>query len=193
MFLKRCLILFCMLSLLTLAAVAESPLSFPCDSELSPFLSRSEHDVTFKIDLENNYRIETDYWGDEPMLVESGSFLILDDEFMLVNLRFSKEYDYSQDYGGNLPDIILLANFDLNIVDDTNPPEWRVWMYPDEDDPYAFHYAGTWNQQQGYGLYFYGSKTNAQGETTECFYLTPFSIIAYEVCFVNAETVKNNW
>jgi len=63
MFLKRCLILFCMLSLLTLAAVAESPLSFPCDSELSPFLSRSEHDVTFKIDLENNYRIETDYWG----------------------------------------------------------------------------------------------------------------------------------
>ena len=57
MFLKRCLILFCMLSLLTLAAVAESPLSFPCDSELSPFLSRSEHDVTFKIDLENNYRI----------------------------------------------------------------------------------------------------------------------------------------
>ena len=27
------------------------------------------------------------------MLVESGSFLILDDEFMLVNLRFSKEYD----------------------------------------------------------------------------------------------------
>ena len=110
-----------MLSLLTLAAVAESPLSFPCDSELSPFLSRSEHDVTFKIDLENNYRIETDYWGDEPMLVESGSFL----------------------------------------------------MYPDEDDPYAFHYAGTWNQQQGYGLYFYGSKTNAQGETTECFYLTP--------------------
>ena len=106
MFLKRCLILFCMLSLLTLAAVAESPLSFPCDSELSPFLSRSEHDVTFKIDLENNYRIETDYWGDEPMLVESGSFLILDDEFMLVNLRFSKEYDYSQDYGGNLPDII---------------------------------------------------------------------------------------
>ena len=173
MFLKRCLILFCMLSLLTLAAVAESPLSFPCDSELSPFLSRSEHDVTFKIDLENNYRIETDYWGDEPMLVESGSFLILDDEFMLVNLRFSKEYDYSQDYGGNLPDIILLANFDLNIVDDTNPPEWRGWMYPDEDDPYAFHYAGTWNQQQGYGLYFYGSKTNAQGETTECFYLTP--------------------
>lgn len=130
MFLKRCLILFCMLSLLTLAAVAEPPLSFPCDSELSPFLSRSEHDVTFKIDLENNYRIETDYWGDEPMLVESGSFLILDDEFMLVNLRFSKEYDYSQDYGGNLPDIILLANFDLNIVDDTNPPEWRVWMYP---------------------------------------------------------------
>ena len=114
MFLKRCLILFCMLSLLTLAAVAESPLSFPCDSELSPFLSRSEHDVTFKIDLENNYRIETDYWGDEPMLVESGSFLILDDEFMLVNLRFSKEYDYSQDYGGNLPDIILLANFDLS-------------------------------------------------------------------------------
>mgnify|MGYP006910818255 CR=1 FL=1 len=76
MFLKRCLILFCMLSLLTLAAVAESPLSFPCDSELSPFLSRSEHDVTFKIDLENNYRIETDYWGDEPMLVESGSFLM---------------------------------------------------------------------------------------------------------------------
>ena len=27
----------------------------------------------------------------------------------------------------------------------------------------------------------------------ECFYLTPFSIIAYEACFVNAETAKNNW
>ena len=25
------------------------------------------------------------------------------------------------------------------------------------------------------------------------FYLTPFSIIAYEACFVNAETAKNNW
>ena len=90
MFLKRCLIPFCMLSLLTLAAVAESPLSFPCDSELSPFLSRSEHDVTFKIDLENNYRIETDYWGDEPMLVESGSFLILMMNLCLLTSAFQK-------------------------------------------------------------------------------------------------------
>ena len=172
MFLKRCLILFCMLSLLTLAAVAESPLSFPCDSELSPFLSRSEHDVTFKIDLENNYRIETDYWGDEPMLVESGSFLILDDEFMLVNLRFSKEYDYSQDYGGNLPDIILLANFDLNIVDDTNPPEWRVWMYPDEDDPYAFHYFGTFNWTMA-GIHMFGRYLAFEGDPApdSCFSL----------------------
>lgn len=173
MFLKRCLIPFCMLSLLTLAAVAESPLSFPCDSELSPFLSRSEHDVTYKIDLENNYRIETDYWGDEPMLVESGSFLILDDEFMLVNLRFSKEYDYSQDYGGNLPDIILLANFDLNIVDDTNPPEWRVWMYPDEDDPMLSIMPGLGISSRIRCSIFMLGKTNAQGETTECFYLTP--------------------
>ena len=106
------------------------------------------------------------------MLVESGSVLILDDEFMLVNLRFSKEYDYSQDYGGNLPDIILLANFDLNIVDDTNPPEWRVWMYPDEDDPYAFHYFGTFNWTMA-GIHMFGRYLAFEGdpEPDSCFSL----------------------
>ena len=173
---RRLLGLFCLLFPLSVSsALAESEgdtLAFPCSPELSPFLSQSEHTISREIDLHHWDRMQIDYWGDDPIPVDHGSLIILDDQFMLIDLHFSKDFPFSTD-GYVLPEAIYMVNHDPAVSDDTDPPEWHVFMYPDKDDPYAFHYAGTWNQQQGYGLYFYGSKTNAQGETTECFYLTP--------------------
>lgn len=113
--------------------------------------------------------MEIDYWGDDVLMVESGSLIILDDQFVMINLRFSKDYDYEAE-GRYLPNEILLINRDPNVSDDTDPPEWRVMMYPDQDDPYSFHYIGSWNRTM-VQIRFYGSYANPQGESIEDFSL----------------------
>ena len=169
MLLKRCGLLVILSLFLTSTAAAESTLSFPCDPELSPFLAVSEHEITMEIDLQQWYRMEIDYWGDDMLMVESGSLIVLDDQFVMINLRFSKDYDYEANYT-HLPEEIMLINHDPNVIDDTVPPEWRVMMYPDTDDPYSFHYIGTWNNTM-HGIRFYGSYLNPQGELNDCFSL----------------------
>ena len=103
------------------------------------------------------------------MLVESGSLIVLDDQFVMINLRFSEDYDYDA-HDMHLPEVIMLVNHDPDVRDDTDPPEWRVMMYPDQDDPYSFHYIGTWNKTM-MQIRFYGGFVKPQGELNDCFSL----------------------
>ncbi len=166
---KRCAFLLCLLLFFTSPAAGESTLSFPCDPELSPFLAESEHEISYAFDLAQWYRMQIDSGEDDILMVESGSLFVLDDQFMIISLRFSKDYDYEAGYT-HLPEKIMLVNHDPNISDDTDPPEWRVMMYPDQDDPYSFHYAGTWNDTM-FCIMFYGSYADPQGEPHDCFSL----------------------
>lgn len=82
------------------SALAESEgdtLAFPCSPELSPFLSQSEHTISREIDLHHWDRMQIDYWGDDPIPVDHGSLIILDDQFMLIDLHFSKDFPFSTD------------------------------------------------------------------------------------------------
>lgn len=161
---RRLLGLFCLL-LSVSSALAESEgdtLAFPCSPELSPFLSQSEHTISREIDLHHWDRMQIDYWGDDPIPVDHGSLMILDDQFMLIDLHFSKDFPFSTD-GYVLPEAIYMVNHDPSVSDDTDPPEWHVFMYPDKDDPYAFHYACTWNWDM-VGIKMYGEYTAPNGE-----------------------------
>ena len=113
--------------------------------------------------------MEYDNRETEMMPLESGSLVILDDAFMIISLRFSEEYDYEA-HDTHLPDKIMLINHNPNIVNDNDPPEWLVWMYPDEDDPYSFHYACSWNWDM-VSIDFYGSYTDSQGSHDTDFHL----------------------
>lgn len=167
MLVKRWLFLLCLLPLFISTAAAESTLSLPCDPELSPFLATSEHEISKEIDLAEYYRMQIDNWEDDIPI--SGSLIILDMQFMIINLRFAKDFDYDAAYM-HVPEKIMLVNYDTNISNDTGIPEWRVTIYPDEDDPYSFHYAGTWDLSMCCTR-FYGSYVNQQGEDSECFSL----------------------
>ena len=163
---RRLLGLLCLLfSLSVSSALAESEgdtLAFPCSPELSPFFSQSKHTISREIDLHHWDRMQIDYWGDDPIPVDHGSLIILDDQFMLIDLHFSKDFPFSTD-GYVLPEAIYMVNHDPAVSDDTDPPEWHVFMYPDKDDPYAFHYACTWNWDM-VGIKMYGEYTAPNGE-----------------------------
>lgn len=168
MYLKRAAALFAALLALACAARAEAALTFPCDPELSPFFSQSEHEITWEIDLADWHRMSIDNW-DDPIMVESGSLVVLDDAFVLIHIRFARDYDYAAN-DQHVPDEIMLPNHNVDVVDTTDPPEHLVYMYPDEDDPYSFHYAGSWKNSQ-YGFWFYGSYTDPQGNGCDAFKL----------------------
>ena len=106
--------------------------------------------------------MQIDYWGDDPIPVDHGSLIILDDQFMLIDLHFSKDFPFSTD-GCVLTEAIYMVNHDPEVSDDTDPPDWHVFMYPDKDDPYAFHYACTWNWDM-VGIKMYGEYTAPNGE-----------------------------
>lgn len=165
MVLKRCLIPFCLFVMLSPWAAAESAFSFPCAQELSPFLAASEHEISKEIDLAEEYRARIDNWECEIPI--SGSLIVLDMQFMMIHLQFSKDFDYEA-HDMHLPERIILANHDLNVSNDTSTPDWRAVMYPDEDDPYSFHYASTWNWPMA-TVRFYGDYMDSLGEYLEAF------------------------
>ena len=167
MALKRCAMLLCLFIAFAPLAAAESALSFPCDPELSPFLAAGTHEISREIDLAACYRMRVDNGEDDALPVESGSLIVLDMQFMIISLRFSKDFDYEAAYM-HLPEEIMLVNVDPNIDNDTGTPLWCVTIYPDADDPYSFHYAGTWNPSMAC-VRFYGSHVNAQRDQIEGF------------------------
>lgn len=149
MSLKRCWPLFCFLLLFALPIVAEEAeetFVFPCSPTLSPFLTASEHEITCFIDLREQCRAEHALQSGDAQMVESGSLLILDNQFLMISLRFSKDFDYDAK-GVHLPEVIRLVNRDPDISVYWEPPEWCVTLFPDRDDPYAFHFLGTWNSR----------------------------------------------
>ena len=164
--LRPCLLLFCLFLMSAPLAAAQSKFSFPCDPELSPFFSKSEHEITREIDLAEYSRMEYDNRETEMMPLESGSLVILDDAFMIISLRFSEEYDYEA-HDTHLPDGITLIN------DDHWSPKWPVWrvmMSWDQGDPYSFYYIGSWDPSISI-LQFCGTYTDPQGEQRPCFHL----------------------
>ena len=166
-FVKRCLPLLCLFLGLAPAARAQEVFRLPCDAALSPFLAVSEHEISKEIDLSQAYRMQIDDW--EADIPVSGSLIVLDMQVMLISLRFSEDFDYeAKDM--RVPESILLANQDPNVSDDTGTPPWRAAMYPDADDPYAFHYIGTWNWPMAC-VRFYGDYADEQGDPIECFSL----------------------
>lgn len=159
----------CMLCLFAKAWAEEAVFGFPCEPEISPFFSKSEHEINCSFDLVQHHRMEIDDWETDVLMVESGSLVILDNQFMLIDLHFSRDFDYAAAYT-HLPDRIMLTNQDPCVSDENNPAEWRAWMFPDQDDPYAFHYACTWNPDMAC-IRFYGIFENAEGGIEDCFSL----------------------
>ena len=149
------------------AAGAESTFRFPCDPELSPILSVSEHEITSQLDLARYYRELADNFETEIMPVESGTILLLDDELMLFSIRYSSEFDFEANYW-HLPERLTLFNFEPYAPNDTGTPHWQVTLYPDQDDPYAFHYVGTWNASMA-GFTLYGEYRDPQGVFLQAF------------------------
>lgn len=162
MYLKKSMILLCLLLILASTATADATFSFPCDPELSPILSVSEHRISKQIDLERYYRELADNFETEIMPVESGTILVLDDQLMIFSIRYSDEFDFEANYT-HLPERLTLFNFEPDTLNDTGTPRWQVTIFPDQDDPYAFHYIGTWNWSMA-GFTLCGEFLNPQGE-----------------------------
>lgn len=60
------------------------PHLIPCDPELSLFLAASEHEISRGIDLNHWYIMQIYYWGDDVIMVESGSLIVLDVEYKFI-------------------------------------------------------------------------------------------------------------
>ena len=65
-----------------------------------------------------------------------------------------------------------ISNRDPNVTDDSGTPEWQVTIFPDQDDPYAFHYFGTFNWTMA-GIHMFGRYVAFEGdpEPDSCFSL----------------------
>lgn len=140
-----------------------------CEPELSSFLSANQHRINYSFDLVQCYRMGIDNWDDAVLMVESGSLMIVDQQFMIIDLHFSRNYDYAL-HNDHLPHMIMLTNQNPLVSPEETSQEWKAWMFPDRDDPYAFHYMCTWNHTM-YSIDFYGEYINSQGEYSDCFEL----------------------
>lgn len=169
MYLKRRILLFYCFWFFISAPIstAESTLRFPCAPELSPILSVSEHRISKEIDLENYYRELADNFDTDIMPVESGSLVILDNQLMLLNIRYSEKFDYAANHT-HLPEQLTLFNYEPDTCNDTGIPHWCITIYPDQDDPYSFHYVGTWNWSMS-SFTLYGNYINPQGDLQQAF------------------------
>lgn len=143
--------------------------SFSCKSELSSFLATNQHRISQSFDLAQNFQIDSDNWDDSVLMVESGSLIILDEQFLIIDLHFSHDFDYEL-HNSHLPHMIMLTNQNPLVSHKDNSQEWKAWMFPDQGDPYAFHYMCTWNHTM-YSIDFYGEYIDSQGEKRDCFEL----------------------
>ena len=162
---KCCLFIsFLLLLMLPFTATAESLFYFPCDLEqFASHVSKKE------IDLREYYRSEIDNWEDDNLMVESGSAIVLDEQLLIVDIHFSDSFDYEANYTG-VPEQIMFVNHDPDVNNNASIPNWQVTVYPDKDDPYSFHYIGTYNRTMA-GFIIYGSYTTPEGEPYDCFSL----------------------
>ena len=183
-FLIACLLLLA----LPFTAAAQTLFYFPCEREQFMAHAADGHTISWEIDLrelhcmdlenraddvswEGNMpearRIEIKRWAEDHMMIESGCVMVLDKQLLIVDLHFSASYDDEANLTG-LPEELMFINHDPNVGDETGKPYWQVTVYPDEDDPYAFHYVGTYNRSM-IDFKIYGFYTNPEGEVVECF------------------------
>lgn len=170
---KCCLfILLFLLPTLSITVAAGSTSLFPCvlDHSYVP----NEYKEYVEINLREWYRAQIDNWEDDNLMVESGSAIVLDQSVLIIDLHFSNSFDYeARDM--HVPEQITFFNHEPNVSDETGTPEWQVTIFPDQDDPYAFHYFGTFNWTMA-GIHMSGSYINPEGELNSCF---SFQIAVY--------------
>ena len=156
----RFLITLFLLLTLSITASAESTPFFPC--VLNHPYESSQYEEYVEIDLKKWYRSDIDNWVDDDLMVKSGSAIVLNHSILIIDLHFSDSFDYESN-DTHVPNEITLCNRDPNVTDDSGTPEWQVTIFPDQDDPYAFHYACTWNMDM-VGIKMYGEYTAPNGE-----------------------------
>ena len=103
-----CAAVLCLMGGAACAQIENVTFGFPCEPEISPFFSKGEHTISCAFDLAQHYRMEIDDWETDALMVESGSLVILDNQFMLIDLHFSRDFDYAAAYT-HLPDRIMLT------------------------------------------------------------------------------------
>ena len=145
----RFLITLFLLLTLSITASAESTPFFPCVLN-HPYI---------------------DNWVDDDLMVESGSAIVLNHSILIIDLHFSDSFDYESN-DTHVPNEITFCNRDPNVTDDSGTPEWQVTIFPDQDDPYAFHYFGTFNWTMA-GIHMFGRYLAFEGdpEPDSCFSL----------------------
>ena len=104
-------------------------------------------------------------------MVKSGSAIVLNHSILMIDLHFSDSFDYESN-DTHVPNEITFCNRDPNVTDDSGTPEWQVTIFPDQDDPYAFHYFGTFNWTMA-GIHMFGRYVAFEGdpEPDSCFSL----------------------
>ena len=108
-----------------------------------------------------------DNWEDDNLMVQAGSAIVLNRSVLILDLHFSDSFDYEAN-DTHLPEELTFFNLNPDVSNDTGTPEWQVTIFPDSNDPYAFHYFGTYNWTMA-GIYICGSYTNSEGEPYSCF------------------------
>ena len=160
--------LFLLLTLSTIASAESTPF-FPC--VLNHPYESSQYEEYVEIDLKEWYRSDIDNWVDDDLIVKSGSAIVLNHSILIIDLHFSDSFDYESN-DTHVPNEITLCNRDPNVTDDSGTPEWQVTIFPDQDDPYAFHYFGTFNWTMA-GIHMFGRYLAFEGdpEPDSCFSL----------------------
>ena len=160
--------LFLLLTLSTIASAESTPF-FPC--VLNHSYESSQYEEYVELDLKKWYRSDIDNWVDDDLMVKSGSAIVLNHSILIIDLHFSGSFDYESN-DTHVPNEITLCNRDPNVTDDSGTPEWQVTIFPDQDDPYAFHYFGTFNWTMA-GIHMFGRYLAFEGdlEPDSCFSL----------------------
>ena len=162
---KSILFLFLLLLAHTVTAAAEDSPFFPCVLDYS--YDPSAYSEYVEIDLRRWHRMEIDNWEDDNLMVQAGSAIVLNRSALILDLHFSDSFDYEAN-DTHLPEELTFFNLNPDVSNDTGTPEWQVTIFPDSNDPYAFHYFGTYNWTMA-GIYICGSYTNSEGESNSCF------------------------
>ncbi len=167
-----CLIFVCLL-LIPMTVMAEEAGSCPCALDPSSICIWQEHKIDKEIDLRELYFMENEIDNPETgaSMLDSGYIRILDDQqLMEIDLQFSKNFDYEA-HDQHLPEIIAIRNYvPCDSLGNSNreSPKWKYPIFPDRDDPYSFHYIGTFNwtmvQFSLHNIY-----TDQQGKSRDCF------------------------
>lgn len=145
--------------ILPITSGVESAYFFPCVLDHSYALDG--YGECNEIDLRDWHRAAIDNWELDDLAVESGSAIVLDRSVLIIDLHLSDSFDFEANYT-EFPERITLYSHESEVFTEEMLPVWRVEIFPDEDDPYAFHYCGTFNWTMT-EIYMYGNDGESLG------------------------------